>query len=135
MSREIKFRAYDYEKKRMEFNVTPDPSRFAHLWVDCGISGEHRDGSDERYSDLMQFTGLKDKNGKEIYEGDILKSTPGWATFFIDDKREHISVVEFVGSGFKGNYSGTLYNLDRLDMAYTEVIGNIYENPELLETK
>ena len=122
MSREIKFRAWD-GKRMLKAHTIND-----FVWMAC-CGGGDSDASPYTDTQFMQFTGLKDKNGKEIYEGDILKSTPGWATFFIDDKREHISVVEFVGSGFKGNYSGTLYNLDRLDMAYTEVIGNIYENP------
>ena len=126
MSREIKFRAWDKNRKVWGSPLLAMTSGNIHFdWRDRTIINDD--------IEVMQFTGLKDKNGKEIYEGDILKSTPGWATFFIDDKREHISAVEFVGSGFKGNYDGTLYNLDKLDMAYTEVIGNIYEHSHLLD--
>ena len=76
---------------------------------------------------LMQYTGLKDKNGREIYEGDIL----------IGKERELICVVTVVWdrSGYwtyKG-YSKELRGGYLTDLRRVEVIGNIYENPELLE--
>ena len=75
-----------------------------------------------------QFTGLKDKNGKEIYEGDILKI----------DKEDYKYIVKF--------YSGCFVTVNKYDEHYEqakalgslftleiEIIGNIYDNPELLE--
>ncbi len=71
---------------------------------------------------LMQYTGLKDKNGKEIYEGDIVKD--GWL------KNNPLEVVEWSGTGFEpfADHSIT----EDYDPNTIEVIGNVYENPDLL---
>ncbi len=103
------------------------------------------DGSDDiekaclRYPSqlgLMQYTGLKDKNGKEIYEGDIVKYEV-WKRFH-GDMSEHTSAVEFnekwagwwpmVGHTVvdDGYYNWEVENI--------EIIGNIYESPELIKT-
>jgi len=77
--------------------------------------------------EIMQFTGLHDKNGKEIYEGDIVKDNWGGGIGAIQDMRE---VSRLLSDGFlagQENDDGSLYD--------AEVIGNIYENPELLEGK
>lgn len=71
---------------------------------------------------LLQFTGLKDKNGKEIYEGDILRCT--------SESMPFNNEIKWYSSGFwlidqHGN--GHLPNME-----YREIIGNIYENPELI---
>ena len=108
MSREIKFRAWDGEQM-----VSPDyiDRRGVAHWKEHSIPSS----SDK----VMQYTGLKDKNGKEIYEGDIVKDV---------DKDyiggEHIFVVEHQ----KGSYNVSLFLTPTC-----EVIGNIYENPELLK--
>ncbi len=85
---------------------------------------------------LMQFTGLKDKNGKEIYEGDIYesknvnKTKTNYAVFW--DKEECRYKIIF--------YSKPIYDkgkkwviVDLLPSNWVKVIGNIYENPELLK--
>mgnify|MGYP001431546297 CR=1 FL=1 len=71
-----------------------------------------------------EYTGLKDKNGKEIYEGDIWKSS--------ENGVECIGVVEYHDCAFKVKYSHTSELLG-FAVRYGEVIGNIYSNPELLE--
>lgn len=88
---------------------------------------------------IMQCTGLKDKNGKLIYEGDILRVTGSQDT-------TGFGVVEYLQSGCQFNISGYLnksnpyfprrkgeYYQHLQEWLFTEIIGNIYENPELLE--
>lgn len=79
---------------------------------------------------LMQCTGLKDKNGKLIYEGDIVKfsSIYGHAIFEIKWSDE-LSTFGYEDDETDFSELGRLYQ----EAAYVEIIGNIYENPELLE--
>jgi uncharacterized phage protein (TIGR01671 family) len=80
--------------------------------------------------ELMQSTGLKDKNGKEVFVGDIIKCTRGCLHEVYIEK-------EYGGTYFGGMPAVYLKDL-REGYAWTEheeIIGNIYENPELLEDK
>ena len=92
---------------------------------------------------IMQSTGLKDKNGKLIYEGDILQLES-----FIEENVVHICFWNEEGAEFlyepiiKGDKNAPLRGIEEFaqDSEYIldeipEIIGNIYENPELLETK
>ena len=79
-----------------------------------------------------QYTELKDENGKEIYEGDIIKIID------IEYHTEHIAIIEFLEASFilhmlKGEFAGDILGADNWLSEEKEVIGNIYDNPELLE--
>jgi len=84
---------------------------------------------------LMQYTGLKDKNGKEIYEGDIVEAYDGTRDV-VKIGRYNVDVAEY-GCPVCGVYtnSGIVYHaLFGWDWAgEVKVIGNIYENPELVK--
>ena len=85
---------------------------------------------------LMQYTGLKDKNGKEIYEGDIVKINYGrWAYEKVGITRYGKVVFEHKTAAFKASIKDSVVLVGFYDINMSEVIGNIYENPELLETK
>lgn len=105
--REIKFRAYDTNSKEM----------YEIGRLDCPWT----------YDDIriMQFTGLKDKNGKEIYEGDIIHCDNGSVGTIIYYKENMMYKVDSSGTcGFCHPVYGYAPPF--------EVIGNIYENPELI---
>lgn len=90
---------------------------------------------------IMQFTGLKDKNGVEICEGDILRKHDTWYPEVNDDELFEVSfMVEIPWTGFicfeLGNRKSWVRLggvLDDDEQFEVEVIGNIYENPELLK--
>ena len=83
---------------------------------------------------IGQYTGLKDKNEKEIYEGDIIEikgySNKGYNTGLVKE----IYVVEFKDFCWSCGIK-SLLNLATINWASIEVIGNIYDNPELLSEK
>ena len=115
--REIKFRAWDKLNKEM-FNVESINFQERQVYRDTVSYREFND------IEFMQYTGLKDKNNKEIYEGDI---------FHIGSKKI-LYVVEWIDCGLKGRQ---IKNISWIGLDYwkddIEVIGNIYENPELIE--
>ena len=74
---------------------------------------------------FMQCTGLKDKNGKLIYEGDIIKTSKGVANVEYDNTYAYFGLTNFL----------TVFSFDNFINEEIEVIGNIYENPELLEVE
>ena len=78
---------------------------------------------------LMQSTGLKDKNGKEIFEGDILKSNKYITSVFYE---RGAYCVKFSRTP---NTTVTMNVISFIEKYKTKIIGNIYENPELLEVE
>ncbi len=113
MNREIKFRAYSLSSESMNYLNPKHPDGFSFGCL-----------AEDEYWKVMQFTGLKDKNGVEIYEGDIVKK---WHYEYncggMGDKIIH-AIVEY-----KENEFTNIIDRSR----GVEVIGNIYENPELMD--
>ncbi len=124
--REIKFRAWNKTRQKM-YQVTSlftknNSKDFQGKFVEVGI--DNNDYQEDCI--LMQFTGLKDKNGKEIYEGDIVVGNLGYYEIRWDS-------IETGFFGHRVDKKGTSHFLNKLSLLKEhEVIGNIYENPELL---
>jgi uncharacterized phage protein (TIGR01671 family) len=114
--REIKLRVW-YPKEK-DFYYTTIEQSFAILGKDAWV-GPYK---------IQEYTGLKDKNGKEIYEGDILK-VKGYDDWFDKEGFYYNRIVEHqISKSGESEISGFLFiPEDR------EVIGNIFENEELLE--
>ena len=141
---DIKFRLWDSLKKEMffeGFHVFGEVTMFNAIGTHAYETKGERT-SLERYNDfhIMQFTGCKDKNGKDIYEGDFLKyHFVNYAYDEIDNPKEPkwIEKMSYVirqnrswwvkGEGF-GWEGEDLWNWE-----LSEVIGNVFANPELLE--
>lgn len=145
--REIKFKAWD-DKNKIMLN-TDTPNLLIHFNGEINSFGKNGEINGVYFTNqvkLLQYTGLKDKNGKEIYEGDIVK----YMNFIDDIYNEEIGLCKFEQDECNfciqrivinnENYPvpttiRTIYLISNLtysdDVSY-EVIGNIYENPELL---
>ncbi|WP_270777530.1 YopX family protein [Lacticaseibacillus paracasei] len=156
MKREIKFRAWDKENECYLYDI----QRAYDMLSGCV---KYDDGEDAIYEEecfagfldneqyiIEQYTGLHDKNGREIYEGDLFEHRFGYVVF--DDPPHHemgtecgVVVLEDGQFGVKipglGVYNlyglllrdGHLDNMPKDDLFVMKIAGNIYENPELLE--
>lgn len=114
MNREIKFRVWnDYDKKMIHWNELLEKN-LANIFTIPSYNKW-----------LMQYIGLHDKNGKEIYEGDILKSIQ-WNDIYLV---KQIGIAYYLCRKGKNGFNKiTTWN----NAEKSEVIGNIYDNPELL---
>lgn len=120
MNREIKFRAF-FENKFWYFVIGQTLTPYEHyIYSQCCLNG----------IEFKQFTGLKDQKGKEIYEGDIvsiygIKQIVKFATSS-NEQAGHGECTTTIHSGF------SLWSHGRKSASDFEVVGNIYENKELL---
>ena len=118
MSREIKFRSWDKILKIMSYNPVNAINFKGQFLLN---DGKFHDINKTDYI-LMQYTGVVDKNGKEIYEGDIVKYDG-----------ELTTVIFCYGSFFLEKFN--FRSSDWVNADYMIVKGNIYENPELIGDK
>jgi uncharacterized phage protein (TIGR01671 family) len=121
----IKFRIYDKQNNKIiESGATPSmlKSFFEHTAV------LHT----KEEMPYLQFTGLLDRNGKEIYEGDIIKGM-----FSLSGKMGVVKYFKkYAGFGFTTEYWEKMdFNFKNNDLSRYKVVGNVYENPELLSNK
>jgi len=125
MNRELKFRAWDKKRKRMRFDL---PAFYFIKTMEEPLDREN--------FEVMQYTGLLDKNGKEIFEGDLIRHY--WVDEYKGTSLDRREVIERVPGGFinrplNDKEKKTDYSLVHADNWNFEVIGNVWENPELLE--
>lgn len=149
MSREIKFRAFDRVSKKVRevFQIHFDSKNYnLMLKTPTENAPDHWCLRDFDQVELMQYIGLKDKNGVDIYEGDLIVMDV--YPFFDDGKSNYVGEVQLIFSSWQ--YVLTCVNPDKNGISeginellnpdgYEEgaitqyiIIGNIYENPELL---
>lgn len=116
---EYKFRVWDYDEKKMYYQDDLIIS-FDKIGEDVYVYKNETVEPLYNY-ELMQYIGLKDRNGQEIYKGDVLEYT------FNEETNRDMIV-----------YSGNMFTYKhacRWSLFQDEIIGNVYENPELLEEK
>jgi len=128
--REIKFRAWDTLNKIMvyEMFMFRKAESYDNVQTDYVYYGEFRDYEDgiARPCEIMQFTGLLDKNGREIYEHDVVDSWAGLE----DNTKTYLRKVIYRGCGLEFEPM-TGYTLCKANEKLFEVIGDIFNNPEI----
>ena len=125
--KKIKFRAWDKKNKQiaevLAIDYLANEVMLDHFGEIYFLKFEH--------VELLQYTGVKDKNGTEIYEGDILK---GDCTYLAAKNDENDFMINSKIVFEKGKYTCQGFDIDTI-ASDVDVIGNIYENPKRLEDK
>lgn len=124
--REIKFRAWDKEQKEwVKYSITDNIPIFCH-----NTSRWRTDKAGERFV-LSQYTGLKDKNNREIYEGDVIKaiSFARWIGVVEYSDENSAFIFDDLDKKYRGD---SIVFMSQFDQGF-KILGNIYENPELLK--
>ena len=142
--REIKFRAWDKDRRCFIPCIVGNTDIQDDKWI-CPLTFCEVNGVKDWYHndtcEVMQYTGLYDNNCKEVYEGDIIKSHFGdeygqvkcgsYQSCFDSKKKEHVGFYIEWSSKYSKNFRKDIgYWIHMVDVC---VVGNIYENPELLE--
>ncbi len=132
MSREIKFRAWRTDEKYMVTSDTGVLTALRNCYGNKGLAEQARFSNIDNQPNpdrfiLMQYTGLKDKNGKEIYEGDVLHCDGYWDLYTVWD--EENARFAFLCTDWVVTQGHPIQ--PHISSYY--IIGNIYENPELLK--
>jgi len=129
--REIKFRAWDGKQMHRVWSFYENKvGMFFHVLTDRK-NPEHMESLGRAYicKELMQYTGLSDKTGKEIYEGDLYRDRQEMLYEVIYVQAECCFVLSLVSDSPVAELRRTL---EFLNMSIMNFAGNIYENPELL---
>lgn len=140
MNRTIKFRGQDYQRHwHYGSLVIYNNGTFAiaendPTWTDDGYHNDAFDLIKVRQETVGESTGLFDKNGKEVYEGDILSNSRQFGEIVFDEEKAAFK-VKIIG-GSKGWIKGSVIDIHLFKSDYDiNIIGNIHDNPELLKEK